>query len=100
MPPLPNLDTFHLRKPTIIVKQVQIESKPWEQVREQFDFGEKKVEDKPKIQSMATVIFRISEGTNYNKPQYFDNSDSDSDSEWSASGGGSDRSDSILSMRR
>ena len=82
-----------------MVKQVPIESKPWEQVRDQFDFGDKKDEDKPKIQSMATVIFRISEGTNYNRPQYFENSDSDSDSEWSASGG-SDRSDSILSMRR
>ena len=47
---------------------------------------------------MATVIMRISESTQFNKPKYFESSDSDSDSEWSASQ--SDRSDSIMSMRR
>jgi hypothetical protein len=45
---------------------------------------------------MATVIFRIQENSQYNKPQYFSDSDSDEDSEYSASV----RSDSVYSMRR
>ena len=48
LPPLPNLLTFHLRKATIIVKQVPIESRPWEQFKHLQENDENDEDDVPR----------------------------------------------------
>lgn len=65
LPPLPDLETFHLRKATIMVKQVPIESRPFEIFNQKEEQDDDELDKPKKIQTMETLIFRINEASNY-----------------------------------